>query len=176
MSKHYTNGVILGRFQPFHLGHASVLENALEHADKVLLLIGSSQESRTKRNPFSYEERKTMVESSFKERVIVAPLPDLGIGDVCGWGEYVISSAEKALGEPVGCFFLGSEDKNGKWFTPDRKKTIGLVELDRTHIDISATKVREFLLNGDEESFKRFTRPEIHSLYPKLREILLSIE
>ena len=175
MEKRYANGIILGRFQPFHLGHASIVEEALEKAERVLILVGSAQESRTVRNPYSFEERAKLIKKATSSRIIIAPLKDLGIGDVCGWGDYVIDSAEKALGEKAQCLFLGHEEKNAKWLSPERKGEINLVELSRAAIPISATQVRNYLLEDDRDGYQKSMREELYEDYDWLREILLSI-
>lgn len=53
--------VYIGRFQPFHLGHAAILEQALKSSDKVLVLVGSSFVARTIKNPFTFTERAAMI-------------------------------------------------------------------------------------------------------------------
>ena len=58
--------LFVGRFQPFHLGHLSVIKDILKENDKIIIVIGSAQESRTKKNPFSTEERKEMIERTLK--------------------------------------------------------------------------------------------------------------
>ncbi|MBP1357507.1 MAG: adenylyltransferase/cytidyltransferase family protein, partial [Sulfolobus sp.] len=40
-------GLYPGRFQPFHLGHLSVIKWALERVNELIILIGSAQESHT---------------------------------------------------------------------------------------------------------------------------------
>ena len=48
--KPYDVGVICGRFQTFHIGHESLVNTALTLCDRVLILVGSSQECGTERN------------------------------------------------------------------------------------------------------------------------------
>lgn len=62
--KKYKLAVYIGRFQPFHNGHLNVVKQALSIADRVLILVGSSNSARTVRNPFTYEERREMIASS----------------------------------------------------------------------------------------------------------------
>lgn len=53
----------LGRFQPFHLGHLDAITQILaDGIDTIIIGIGSSQEELTKTNPFSFEERKEMIQ------------------------------------------------------------------------------------------------------------------
>ena len=59
-------GLILGRFQPFHLGHLSVIQEILNNQMKPMICIGSAQEGNTKDNPFTTEERKTMIRTVMK--------------------------------------------------------------------------------------------------------------
>lgn len=84
MSKQYDLAVFIGRFQIFHQGHMTVLNRALELADKVLILIGSSGGPRTFRNPFTFFERVTMIQNSYPidyDRFIFEPLTDFMYND-----------------------------------------------------------------------------------------------
>lgn len=53
--------VYIGRFSPFHEGHAEVLLRALRMSEKVLLIIGSANQPRTIKNPWTYDERKHII-------------------------------------------------------------------------------------------------------------------
>jgi|AGFT01.1.fsa_nt_gi cytidyltransferase-related domain len=55
--------VYIGRFQMTHRGHEEVLKNAIEKADRVVLLVGSSELARDPKNPFTFDERKTVLEA-----------------------------------------------------------------------------------------------------------------
>ena len=55
--------VYIGRFNPFHLGHAHILERALNTSKLVIVLIGSAGQARSIKNPFTFEERKAMITS-----------------------------------------------------------------------------------------------------------------
>ena len=59
--------VFIGRFQPFHNGHKAVIDAALEQAKEVVVVVGSSFAARNIRNPFTFEERKAMIEACFAE-------------------------------------------------------------------------------------------------------------
>ena len=59
--------VFIGRFQPFHNGHKAVIDAALEQAKEVVIVVGSSFAARNIRNPFTFQERKAMIEACFVE-------------------------------------------------------------------------------------------------------------
>ena len=69
MTKEKYNALVFcGRFQPFHNGHKAVIDKALENADEVVIVIGSSFQARSTKNPFTFEERKAMIESVYKDQ------------------------------------------------------------------------------------------------------------
>ncbi len=59
----------IGRFQPFHMGHKAVVDTALMQAKKVGLVIGSDQQPRTARNPFTTAERAEMISAVYPREV-----------------------------------------------------------------------------------------------------------
>ncbi len=75
--------VFIGRFQPYHLGHQLVVDQALASTKKLIILIGSSHRPRCPRNPWTFAERERMIRSTLhdQERVIVAPLMDATYND-----------------------------------------------------------------------------------------------
>lgn len=56
--------VLIGRFQPFHNGHAALLNMALLSAPRVVVVLGSSFHARSPKNPFTWQERATMIAST----------------------------------------------------------------------------------------------------------------
>ena len=66
MIKKYKVGLVIGRFQPFHNGHKYLIKKALENVEKVIIDIGSAN-ILNKDNPFTFEQRKKMVEEFIKQ-------------------------------------------------------------------------------------------------------------
>lgn len=104
--------VVLGRFQPLHLGHTSLIKAAEEwrlknSADSQLVLcIGSSNKPESMTNPWNYNEREEMIRSWLKneqgfDNVKIVSIPDIDNPPM--W----VSHAEKYHG------------KNGSFFTSD---------------------------------------------------------
>lgn len=54
--------VYIGRFQMAHEAHVATLKHAIENADRVVVLVGSSELARDERNPFTFGERKSVLE------------------------------------------------------------------------------------------------------------------
>jgi nicotinamide-nucleotide adenylyltransferase len=136
--------VFLGRFQPFHSGHRSIVENILAEYPSMTLIIGSSNISGTEENPWSYIERLSIISENIPEalldRVTIYPLPD--VPDDTVWCENL-----KQIIPHNSILFTGNEwvrdlctvhDVQTDWIVPT--------------IDISATKIREMIRNGEEVS------------------------
>ena len=41
MRKDKNIGIIIGRFQPFHLGHSCLIKRSLEKFEKIIIILGS---------------------------------------------------------------------------------------------------------------------------------------
>ena len=71
--------IVLGRFQPFHNGHASMVEAALEQGVPLRICIGSSEAEQSLENPWSASEREQMIRAWLAGRdAEIVHVPDLG--------------------------------------------------------------------------------------------------
>jgi len=71
--------IVLGRFQPFHNGHASMIEAALSHEIPLRICIGSSEGEQSLDNPWSADEREQMIRFWLAGRdAEIVHVPDLG--------------------------------------------------------------------------------------------------
>lgn len=66
MTKKYKKAILIGRFEPAHNGHMRNLAYASQIADRLQILIGSSYQPRTIKNPFTATERKDMILASLQ--------------------------------------------------------------------------------------------------------------
>ncbi|GHV12009.1 ADP-ribose pyrophosphatase [Fibrobacterales bacterium] len=62
--------IYIGRFEPPHCGHLSIIRRALEQTNRLLLFIGSHEVCRSLRNPFTTAERIEMLKISLTESEI----------------------------------------------------------------------------------------------------------
>jgi bifunctional NMN adenylyltransferase/nudix hydrolase len=137
------NGLVVMRCQPFHNGHFALLHKALFRCDKLYILLGSTQEKRTYRNPFSFEERMDMITSSmnyeFIERIVIKGVPD--IFNMGLWGDYVLSN----IPEKIDIVF-GGENSDISFYP----KNIAKLNMKRESTPfISGTEVRELIFKNN---------------------------
>ncbi len=59
--------LIVGRFQPFHLGHLELITQAKKDFKEVIIVVGSSQFNYLFKDPFTTGERLTMIHDSLIE-------------------------------------------------------------------------------------------------------------
>ncbi len=95
ISSEKETALFIGRFQPLHNGHIYILTKILKHYKKLKIGIGSSQLSKIKSDPFTYEERSKFLSSALQKRGIhpkrieIFPIPD--IFNANKWVDHVIS-------------------------------------------------------------------------------------
>jgi bifunctional NMN adenylyltransferase/nudix hydrolase len=139
--------VFIGRFQPLHNGHVAVIERALELSREVLVLVGSANQGRSLRNPFTYEERRDMIEFSIPDgRLNIQPLKDHTYSDT-GWITEVQDIVElyspASLGYRVG--LIGHNKDNTSYYLSLFPQW-GSVAAEGT--DLNATKIRTAYLEA----------------------------
>ncbi|MBP7773712.1 adenylyltransferase/cytidyltransferase family protein [Candidatus Gracilibacteria bacterium] len=137
--------VFLGRFQPFHIGHMSIVEKIFADYDSLILIIGSSDKSGTDENPWNLQEREEIIRASIplelQERMDIVGLADVPDDDV--WCENL-----KALLPSEVVLFTGNE------WVRDICQRHGITTdwIDSYDIDISGTKIREMIQKGEDVS------------------------
>jgi nicotinamide-nucleotide adenylyltransferase len=73
-------GFYIGRFQPYHNGHQSVLEHIAGKVDEIIIGVGSAQLSHHIDNPFTAGERVLMITRSLESLgcpFYVIPIEDI---------------------------------------------------------------------------------------------------
>lgn len=154
----YDLAVYIGRFQPFHLGHLHVLEQAKKIAKHTLVLVGSSSRPRTLKNPFSFGERSGFVKkaaASIDHRnILVRPLRDFVYRDD-QWSQHVQANVQDVATtlarvqgrkpEEIRVALIGHYKDDSSWYLKEFPQW-DLVQLE-SYEDLNATRIREDILH-----------------------------
>ena len=137
-------GLVVGRFQPLHGGHVQLIRLALNECSSVVVAVGSSTEPQSLRNPFTFEERRAMLQAAFPG-ISVVGVPD--VNNDATWAAHCLT-----LTGPVGRAYgndehsLGLLEKAGV-----RSVRPGLVRRG----DWEGTRIRELMRSGDAAWMRR---------------------
>ena len=63
-NKKYDTLVFILRGQPFHSAHLEIIKRATALTDLLVIIVGSANQPRTYKNPFTFEERRAMIKSA----------------------------------------------------------------------------------------------------------------
>lgn len=150
--------VYIGRFQPFHDGHIACVQQALTVADRLVILVGSINRPRNIRDPFSYGERREMIDAalpaSLRERVIVTGVADR-LYDLPAWVTAVqqaVVAIAKAVGEPEAHIALVGHRKDHSSDYLDLFPQWPLQSAEPIAM-LDATGIRDALLGGPEADY-----------------------
>lgn len=151
--------VYIGRFNPFHLGHAHVLEAALKSSKLTIVLVGSSGQARSLKNPFTFTERESMINSWFVTGgndqfgdLLVLPLRDHPYNDT-KWIESVQETVKKAMTKYcikrdlilTDVTLTGSDRDESTWYLNAFPQWKSEMQPEYTPVKVSATSVREIM-------------------------------
>ncbi len=87
---------MMGRFQPFHLGHLDLVKQILSECDEVVIAITSSQFNYLEKDPFTASERIEMIYQALKEdgvdlsRCFIIPIENQF--NIATWTSYLKST------------------------------------------------------------------------------------
>jgi len=166
MTKKFDALVFCGRFQPFHNGHKAVIDKALEMAEEVVIVVGSSFQARSTKNPFTFEERKAMIDSVYKDevnylgaqgrvktsRVKVVPVMDYPYDDNA-WVSAVQNVVNGAVSSvwtdfPKKIGLIGHSKDSSSYYLKIFPQWRNHIEVENVD-DINATDIRHMLFSTD---------------------------
>jgi len=84
MNKQYDYGIVIGRFQPFHLAHQDLIQHSLSLAEKVIVILGSARSAPDVKNPFTPAMREEIIRACFpagESRLIFRAVRDYPYND-----------------------------------------------------------------------------------------------
>lgn len=159
--------VFVGRFQPFHLGHLRVVEQALASAARVLVIVGSADAARRPDTaPFTAGERAAMIHDCLpiadRERVVVRSLAD--VGNLARWTAAVEALATEVGGVGARIALIGhAKDRSSGYL--EAFPCFERIEAD-LYGPVSATQVRRAYFDADRAQADAFLAGEATGLLP----------
>lgn len=88
----------IGRYQTFHNGHVDGAKQIQESGiEKLIIGIGSAEQKNTLKNPFTFDERKNMVQLALEDELDIPfeifPIPDTNSDEQ--WTQYILDNIPK---------------------------------------------------------------------------------
>lgn len=144
--------VVIGRFQPWHNGHAALLRQALTCAPKVAIVIGSAHRARSAKNPFTFDERVAMISASLPEAACacVSFIPVRDYFDDERWSAHVQQAVEALVDEGAEIALVGHFKDDSSYYL-NHFPQWQLVPVPREGL-VDATALRRVLFEADHTS------------------------
>ena len=171
--------MFVGRFQPFTLGHAKVLETIhKENGYPVVVLLVKAKKQKKEdafKRPYDEKTQLDMFKAVQKQYPFLKEIFVIPTG-----GIDTMFNAMRPTYEPV-LWGTGSDRMKTYGFQVNKdsyredlgvRSDFGLFEIPRTDDNISATQVRNAMLDGDEKLFKSTTPKALHKMYGELKKKL----
>lgn len=172
--------ICLGRFMPFTKGHYKMIEYGLKHNGLPTVIFMISNKKMDKKHPFSDEliqKEMDMLKKSLKgieNTVYVSSADIVKLGQWCYENNY----------EPQ--FWVTGSDRLAAYKRQAENpkyqdlghfpSSFTTLEVPRTDEDISATKVREAIMNDDLDTFKKMMPEGTEKLFDDFKEALSQIK
>ena len=142
------------RMNPMHMGHKYLIKEMGEVSDIVYIGLGSCQEEKTLKNPYTPKEREQMIRNVFpnEDKYKVFFLNDLGSCSEKEWQDYCLAELKEQCGtEYAPTRYFGGCHDDIKWWKDAKNlngEDIECVSLCRDNNEhLSATEIRQSLRN-----------------------------
>lgn len=170
--------MFVGRFQPFTLGHVKVVEHLHKQNGLPTVIFLVKAKTKKKEDSFKRPFDETMQVNMIKQVMKEYPIETVYVIDTAAIDK--MFNAMRPKYEPV-LWGTGSDRMKTYGYQVDNPKYRGelgvedsfrLEEIPRTDDNISATKVRNALLDGDEKTYKSMTPKSMHKMYKLLKQTM----
>jgi len=155
-------GLMMGRFQPFHLGHLDLVTQILDECDEVIIAITSSQFNYLEKDPFTAGERIEMIHNSLKDtsldlnKIFVVSLENQF--NIATWASYLKSAL------PIFDKVYSGNDYVLMLLYDSGINAVKPAFLDRTRFN--ATKIRRMIIM--DENWKDLVPNAVYDLLTKI--------
>ena len=167
--------MFVGRFQPFTLGHAKVIETIYKQNGHPVVIFLIKSKTRKAEDAFKrpYDEDTQL--AMLNRLKSTYPIEDVIILPTAAIDKMFNELRPKY--EPV-LWGTGTDRMKVYSYQVDKQEyrddlgvrdDFGLFEIPRTGKNISATQVRNAMLDGDEKLFKKLTPKGVHGMYGELK-------
>lgn len=177
--KPYDVGLICGRFQTYHIGHESLINMGTQLCDRILILIGSSQECGTERNPLNINTRTKMLKEIYGDspEIMIYALSDLtDENDIRPeWGKYLLENVDRYIYKVPELMITGDDEERNHWFAREDVVDMSQLIVNRGRIPISATQVRKLMVMDDRKEWMKWVNPKLHKMYDEIRRELMAV-
>ena len=171
--------IILGRFQPFTLGHLACVEQAFKEGANptVLCIIETPENKRDERHPFTSDEIIPMIEKMIYgsekiiDYVLVKNADIVKIADALRDKGYTLASWTCGTDR----YASYSRQCKGYWEKAGLPEEPKCIEVKRGDDDVSATKVRQALKDNDLNEYKKLMPAAWWSYFKTLQQIITKV-
>lgn len=162
MRKHI--GIVGGGFKPFTKGHYFLVKQAADDADKVFLLVSTSTRERKGELPIFWEGQMETIWDKYLSKAMPGNVEVMYVKNPTSTTYEILGNAENDPNDSNTYILYGDEEDIPKYYPNDRllKYYPRLMQNDQIekkafartgNIDISGTKMREYIINGDVVGF-----------------------
>lgn len=167
MDRNYKIAVVIGRWQPFHLAHESIIKHALEAAERVIIVIGGHRGTQTTKNPWSTDERIKMISASLPlERISFVTVRDTPYNDNT-WLASIQEKVAEAVGDESKICLVGSLSDDTSYYLKSfpKWKPVLLPALKNFH----ASDIRKMYFEGDMREVQGCVPPAVFAFLTQFK-------
>lgn len=166
--------LLIGRFQPFTLGHLKCAEWVMKEKGIPTVICVINTTKADSRHPFLTSTMMPIFKSLIKDEKVIEDVITVASADIVLMAEATYKAGYEPISWSCGSDRIDQYTRMAEKYHDKANLPAGfeVIEIPRTDDDISATKVRNSLKNDDFKEFKSSTPHALHKYYDLLKKSL----
>ncbi len=158
-------GVFIGRFQPLHIGHLSIIAHKQQKYEHIIIAVGSVNLTASRKNPFGFLKRKQWIEHSFSQfekpqpKLNILPLNDYDSDEQ--WKNELKQKVAEVTNKQDKISLVGYEKDDSSYYLKSFPHW-GYDAVEQS-INIDATTIRNAWFDNNLSSLKQFLPSDVYA-------------
>ena len=164
--------IVMGRFQPFTIGHLKCCTNVFKQRGLKTVLCVVDTTKPDEKHPFLTKMMWTGLKGLVRDYEEIVDIVLIKSADILKIGEALGAHGYSVATWSCGTDRIEAYRKMCKKYAPD----VEVIEIHREDSDVSGTQVRRLIKEGKEDQFKELTPKPMHKLFKQFKEALDALD
>jgi nicotinamide mononucleotide adenylyltransferase len=164
--------IVLGRFQPFTIGHLKCCTNVFKQRGLKTVLCVIDTIKPDEKHPFLTKIMWSGFKGLVKEYEEICDVVLIKSADILKIGEAVAQKGYSVATWSCGTDRIDAYTRMCKKYAPE----VDVIEIHREDSDVSGTQVRKLIAEGKEDQFKELTPKPMWKLFPQFKAALEALQ
>ena len=119
-----------------------------------------------------------MLKEVYGDQIMIYAIADMTNEDDIRpeWGRFLLENVDRYIYKAPDLIIYGNDEARSRWFDPEDIRDTSEFIVNRGRIPISATDLRNMMINDERKEWMKWVDPKLHKMYDELRNELMTVK